>query len=65
MNKMKFYSFIHTCVQCLSASSTDIISDFCRDMSGYSEEFITNKLKEALEADHVEVVDQGNSYFYC
>ena len=34
-------------------------------MSGYSEEFITNKLKEALEADHVEVVDQGNSYFYC
>lgn len=48
-----------------SASSTDIISDFCKDMSGYSEEFITNKLKEALEADHVEVVDQGNSYFYC
>ena len=29
-------------------------------MSGYSEEFIRNKLKEALEAEHVEVVDQSD-----
>ena len=29
-------------------------------MSGYSEEFIKNKLKEALEAEHVEVVDQSD-----
>ena len=29
-------------------------------MSGYSEEFIKNKLKEALEAEYVEVVDQSD-----
>ena len=29
-------------------------------MSRYSEEFIKNKLKEALEAEHVEVVDQSD-----
>lgn len=29
-------------------------------MSGYSEEYIKNKLKESLEAEHVEVVDQSD-----
>jgi len=29
-------------------------------MSGYTEEFIKNKIKEKLEADHVEVVDQSD-----
>ena len=29
-------------------------------MSGYSEEYIQNKLKESLEAEHVEVVDQSD-----
>ena len=32
-------------------------------MSGYTEEYIKNKLQEKLSADHVEVVDQSDGKF--